>query len=226
MMAMQFNLLPDVKLRYIQAQKTRNLVTSIALLACGVAVALFLILLFSTDVIQKKQLSDADKDITCLTKQVQNTPGFARVLTVRNQLNTLPTLHGSKHISSRIFGYLPQVTPTNVKVTSLTLDFTTNNMLVNGTADSHHTINAFIDTLKFTTYKLNDQDSNHAAFPSVVESGFNVAPNNVNYALSVQFDPQLFSNQSGQAPKLNVPNLVSTRSVVADPANVLFSGGQ
>lgn len=229
MSAVQFNLLPDIKLQYVKSQQTRNKVISLAVLAGSVALGIFLILLIFTAVIQKKQLSDADKQIAAQTADIKSIDGIEKVLTVQNQLTTLSGLHQNKHISSRIFGYLSQLTPPNVSLGRLSLDFSTNTLVLEGTANSQATVNTFIDTLKFTKYQIGSTDSSHQAFPSVVESSFSIIPPKVSYALNVQFDPKLFANNllssAGvpQEPKLQVPNQITTGSS-ADPASFPFNG--
>src|SRR5438309_11123953 len=158
MSAVQFNLLPDVKLNYIKAQRSKSIVVTISLVVTGAALALFIILLFTVDVLQKKQLSDADKDIKASSQKLEAIPNLDKVLTIQNQLSALSNLHHNKHIASRIFNYLPQVTPSNVRIGSISTDFVGNTMTVDGTAGSQHDVNVFIDTLKFTTYKLGDSD--------------------------------------------------------------------
>ncbi|MEX1995191.1 MAG: PilN domain-containing protein, partial [Candidatus Saccharimonadales bacterium] len=229
MSAVQFNLLPDIKLQYVKSQQTRNRVISLSILVSGVALGIFLLLLIFTVIIQKKQLSDADKQIVATTAEIKSIDGIEKALTVQNQLTTLSGLHQNKHVSSRIFGYLSQLTPPNVSLGRLSMDFSTNTLVLEGTANSQSTVNTFIDTLKFTKYQIGSTDSFHQAFPSVVESSFSVIPPKVSYALTVQFDPKLFSNNllssAGvpQEPKLQVPNQVTTRSSV-DPANFPFNG--
>src|SRR4051812_38148823 len=104
---LQFNLLPDVKLAYITAQKTRNLIIAVALAVTGVALVIFLITLFTVEVVQKKQLKDASANVTKASQDLKNIPGLDQVLTVQNQLIALQTLHQGKHASSRIYTYLP-----------------------------------------------------------------------------------------------------------------------
>jgi hypothetical protein len=223
MSAVQFNLLPDVKLHYVKAQRIRNLVMTIALLIGGISLAIFLLTLFTADVVQKKQLSDANGQIASATNQLKQVPDLQKVLTVQNQLTTLSGLHKNKHVSSRIFTYLPQITPTNVKISNLSADFSTNTLLITGSANTQHSVNTFIDTLKFTTFKVGDQGNANKAFTSVVESSFSVASGNASYSLTLHFDPQLFSNNLTQAPQLTVPQLTTTRSALDDPNNNLFN---
>ena len=226
----QFNLLPDIKLATVKSNRSRSLAVSIALIISVASAAIFLILLGLTSVVQKKQLSDADKTIASATAKLQSMNGLDKMITVQNQLSTLVDLHKNKHISSRIFSYLPEVTPTQVSLGRLAMDFKANTMQIDGTALDQKSVNTFIDTLKFTTYIVNSGDSPKNAFPSVVESSFSIGTKNVSYSLNVTFDPALFSNNildsqgHPKAPTLQVPKLTTTRSITDDPSNNLFNG--
>ena len=224
----QFNLLPDVKLRNIHAEQSRNRVVSIAVGVSAVCVAIFVILLFSVYGVQKKQLSDANTQLNNGTSQLEAIPNINKALTIQNQLFSLVSLHQSKHISSRLFTYLSQVTPANASVGSLNVDLVKDQMTLAGTADSQATVNTFIDTLKFTQYKV-ASGSAVSAFPSVLESAFSINSANVSYSLTVQFDPKLFANNltdsagAPQAPTLQVPDQATTRATSPDSASGIFN---
>ena len=228
MASVQFNLLPDIKLKADKSRRLRDVIYSGAIAISVISLAIFLIMLFSVDVIQKKQFNDAGKNLDSTNAQLKSVANINQIITVNNQLQTLVNLHQNKHITSRIFTYLPQVTPSAVSIGKLDIDTTANTMSITGNADSQKTVNTFIDTLKLTTFKVGDTDSAHPAFTSVVESGFAINPTNVSYTLNLSFDPQLFannlldSNGKAQTPILSVPKLTSTKAAIDDPNNVLF----
>lgn len=227
MATVQFNLLPDVKMKSVKAQRGKGLIISIAFLVSIAAIAVFIVLFVSVNLVQKKMLNDADGDIAKYSKELKEIPNIDKILTVQNQLNSLSSLHQSKHITSRIFIYLPQVTPASVKISNINLDLTTNTMTIDGTADSQLSVNTFVDTLKFTNYKVGEQGKEVKAFPSVTESSFSISQGDVSYSLSMTFDPTLFANNlldsegRSQTPILVVPKLTSTHA--ADPASALFN---
>lgn len=221
-MRVQFNLLPEVKQKYIEAQHTKRTISAIAVAVTAGCVALFLLMLSIVYGVNKLQLSSADNSIKKYQQQLSNIPNIGKILTVQNQLNALVGLHQSKHLTSRIFPYLTELTPTNVKIGQVQMDLTADTMELDGTADDQKAINTFIDTLKFTTYKLNNQETHKNAFTSVVESSFGVDPKGASYTLNIQFDPALFQNSDNVS--LTVPALATTRSVLDDPTNVLFNG--
>ena len=223
MSQVQFNLLPDIKMTYVKAQRTKRLVVLVAFLVTGVTLAIFLVILVTVDGLQKKQLSNADKDIAKYTKQLENTKDLSQILTIQNQLKTLATLHQEKRAASRLFTYLPQVTPANVNIGKISIDFAANTMEIDGTTDSLASVNKFIDTLKFTKYKIDEQSSDSKpAFTSVVETSFALDAKGASYGISIQYDPILFSNKTKVA--LVVPQQTTTRSVLNDPSLLLFDG--
>ncbi len=223
----QFNLLPDVKLESLKTHRARNFVVAISIVVAGVSLFILLLLVGMVEVVQKKQMSDAQKDLNNANSQLGSISDLNKIVTVQNQLYTLSGLHKNKHMASRIFDYLAQLTPTNASIRRLDLDLTQSTLSINGNADSQKTVNTFIDTLKFTTYKAGDTDSPHPAFSSVVETNFAINASNVTYSLDMQFDPKLFANNLTdsqgrlQAPKLSVPSLTTTR--IGDPTNSLFN---
>lgn len=216
----EFNLLPDLKMNMVKAARTRNTIISLVLLTSAASLAIFILLLFTTAVVQRKQLSDTDGDIKVASNTLKNTPNLEKILTVQNQLKSLTGLHQGKKATSRVFTYLPQVTPNNVSINGLTIDLDTNVMQISGSAVSQHAVNTFIDTLKFTTLEADGSTKN--AFPTVIESDFAFAGDRVSYVLNVHFDPVLFSNQQ-TPPTLQVPSTTTTRSVVDNPSS-LFTG--
>lgn len=228
MAKIQLNLLPDLKQKSVKTQKTRTVITSASILVTAVSVGIFIVMLLSVYVVQKKQISDANKDLTTYSKKLSDVADLNSILTVQNQLSSLSQLHKDKHASSRLFDYLPLVTPNNISLSTMSVDFGANTMDVEGTADSQKSVNTFIDTLKFTTYTLDTKSKAVSAFPSVVESNFSIGSGSVSFSLNVSFDPALFSNSTSDsngklvAPKLNVPQQTTTRSNV-DPSG-LFNG--
>lgn len=230
MSMVQFNLLPDVKLQYIRVERTKKLVYTIAGLVSVISLALFLIALVSVDVLQKSEMNSAGTSVDKASSQLKGITQVNNIITVQNQLKSLVSLHQNKNITSRIFTYLPQLTPANVSINKLDLDLTKDTMDISGTANSQQDVNTFVDTLKFATYKVASTDTPKAAFTSVVESGFSITANNISYSISVQYDPKLFANNlldsqgKPQAPTLTVQK--SPAAAQLNPNSTLFNSTQ
>lgn len=205
----QFNLLPDVKAEYIKARRTKRLVIFISTIVGLVSVTIFLLLLVAVDVVQKKELNDANSKISSYSKQVKAVPDLDKILTVQNQLDTLTKLHDDKAVSSRLFTFIEQVTPTQASISALNIDFTQNTLSITGEAPSLDVVNAYTDTLKATTYKTDSSDTDTTpAFSAVVLSAFGRDSKGATYTITLNFDPLIFSS-TNKSVTLVVPKTVA-----------------
>lgn len=212
----QFNLLPDVKLEYIKARRTKNMVVVSSIVVGGSALAVLILLFTGVSVLQKKHMNDLTKDIKTYTKQLENTPDLNKALTVQNQLKSLETLHQKKPITTRLFGYLNQITPSSITISAVSLDIEKQTLGLTGNATDLTSINKFVDTIKFTNMKV-DNNQNQKAFTEVVLSSYTVAQagGKATYQVSFKFDPVIFDGTKQVA--LEVPKQTSTRSETEKP---------
>jgi Tfp pilus assembly protein PilN len=222
-MTIQFNLLPDIKVEYLKARRQQHLVILASVLTSIVFVTIFVLLISIVYGLQKKNLSDLNTDIKKSSNELKSTKDLTKILTVQNQLTALPGLHDKKIITSRLYEYLAQVTPTSASIAKSQIDFTLNTISVSGTATDLATVNKYADTLKFTKYTTKTQKSERSAFSEVVLQTFSVDKSGVNYTISFKFDPLIFD--ATQTVKLTVPQIISTRSEVDKPS-ALFQGEQ
>ncbi|HEX5447621.1 MAG TPA: PilN domain-containing protein [Candidatus Saccharimonadales bacterium] len=223
MSKVQFNLLPDSKLRINKAQQTKHLVYTISAVVTICSIALLLIMLLVVDGVQKKMMDDAAAKVDNSSKQLQNMD-VGKIITVQNQLQTLTGLHQNKHITSRIFSYLPKVTPPGVSINKLDLDLTQNTLNISGTANSQKDVNTFVDSLKQATYKIGDSAA-APAFQQVVESGFNITGQNVGYSIDMQFDAKLFANNLKDSQGNPVTPVISVSGASGNQSGNLFNDG-
>lgn len=211
----QFNLLPDVKIEYIKARKLKRLLFFAALLALGISV-LLIILTFSMAALQKQHLSNLDKDIAKLEEEFNSIEDLTKILTVQNQLNTLPGLYDGRPAAERLAGYIDQVTPAEegTGISRLELDFNASTFVIEGVANNLETVNKFVDALKFTEYTVTMPDSDEvttgSAFKDVVLSDFSRDESAAGFTISMEFDPLIFDSKANA--KLEVPSQVTTRS--------------
>lgn len=212
----QINLIPDVKDNYIKAQRKKRVVMLSAFTVSGVFLSIVVILGFIVYGAQKVQLSLLDKDIKSNSAKLKKIESLDKILTVQNQLNSLTSLHQSKPVTSRIYDFLPQITPTNVQISDLKLDYETSAMEITGTAVSLEYVNKFVDTLKFTDYITDKTTEKKRAFSEVVLTNFNVDKKSVKYTINMKFDPMIFSSEA-KTVTLIVPSITSTRSQTEQP---------
>ena len=211
----QFNLLPDVKLEFVRVNRIKRMVLSISIIASTVSIILFG-LLFSWDIIQKHSISSINQTYASAKSQLQSVPNLNSILTIQNQLQTLPSINSTKPVVSRLFGFLSQITPTTVSISSLDLDFSTNKFTIGGVAGSIADVNTFADTLKFTTFTTGSSAASQNAFTNVVLSSFSVSQTSTSYSFSAQVNPALFIS-SNQISQLNIPPEITTRSIYDQP---------
>lgn len=216
----QLNLLPDVKLQYLKVRRMQRLVVSVSMLLIIASLFIFVLLIGTVDVFQKKSLSDLNHDISTYKSQLQNTPNLNKILTVQNQLQVLTSLHDQKPAATRLFGYLQQLTPADASISQFNIDYTQNTVSITGDANSLDVVNAFTDTLKFTTYKKSDGTSANA-FSAVVLSQFSRNSSGATYTITANFDPAIFDSANNVT--LTVPNIISTRSIVEQPTDLFQS---
>ncbi len=227
----QFNLLPDVKLEYLKAQYRQRVAVTTSIVVSVFFLVVLIGLFIFVRIAQPHQMNAVSSDIKKQTAEINKVEDLNRILTVQNQLKSLPALHDNKAISSRLFDYLVQLTPAQATISDVTLDLEANTLSIQGNADALSTVNKFADTLKFTNFKSNGADGKDGkAFSNVVLSSFALtaqsssggANKQVSYTLDFAFDPVIFENvkdADGKTTdvKLTVPSIITTRSAVEKP---------
>lgn len=222
----QFNLLPEVKLQYIKAQRLKQLVISLSLLIGAGLLVIFILLFSYVDVAQKVQLNNMNNTISKDSATLKGNSNLNKILTVQNQLTTLPTLEAQLPQSSRIFGYITQVTPASATISTVSADFTQDTLTINGNANSLATVNQYVDTLEFTTYKIGNSNQGKA-FSNVSLASYNYSSQTgVSYSITLSFNADLFNNADNVS--LSVPQITTTRSVLDQPTDLFVknTGGQ
>lgn len=209
----QFNLLPDIKVQYLRTRRIKRVVILIAALVTGVSLTVMIVLFSIVHFLQKQHIDNLSGDIAATTKAIQDIPDLDKMLTVQNQLNNIAQLHGNKPVASRMIDYLGQITPADLTIANLEVNFEETTMSFTGAASSLANVNKFVDTLKFTRYEAGEDGGN--AFSNVVLASFGRDDRGASYQVNLVYDPVIFSDAA--QIKLVVPNITTTRS------NTLFS---
>ncbi len=218
-MAIQLNLLPDVKAQYIKSERTRRTAILISLI---VIVASFGLVALMGSVVygaQKIALASSNKKIDQLSTELKNTKDIEKMLTVQSQLGSLDELHNGKTVNSRLFTYLTQIIPNKVQLSSVDVNLTENTAVITGTSDGLQSNNVLVDTLKFTKYQLEGSQDQTQAFSDVVLTSFSRDDKGANFVISLKYDPALFSANSDNI-QLILKQEVTTR---LNQPNVLFN---
>jgi hypothetical protein len=217
----QFNLLPDIKMQYVKSERTKRVVVAASVLVSAGALFLLILMFLVVNVFQKDHLGDVNKDIKTYSTTLQNTKDLAKILTVQNQLQSLPALHEQKPVTSRLFKYLGQVVSAQINIGKLEVDFDQNTMTFTGTADALSSVNTFVDTLKFTTYSTEDGSiTSKSAFKGVVLSEFTrTSDKGATYTITMSFEPDIFDS-SKDVGLVVPPGKITTRSETEKPTEL------
>lgn len=230
----QFNLLPDVKQEYIKSVYRRRLITLVCLVLGSTFLVIFVLMFLFVKVNQQRHLSNLDSDIKKGVTELQKNPDLDKILTIQNQLNSLPALHDQKVMTSRVFDYLGQLTPNDAAVTHVEVDIANKKITLKGKANSLVTVNKFVDTIKFTDFVITGPEVREGkAFNSVVLQTFNIENTNqegqaptavVTYTLEFMYDEAVFKNTAvdgsavANSVTLTVPKIITTRSETQKPS--------
>lgn len=210
----QFNLLPDVKLEFIKARRNKRLVMLSASLVTAVSFTVVILLTTYVYGFQKTHLSNLSEEIERDSDEIKETPDIDKILAIQSQLGALPSLHEQKPVASRITEYISQLTPANASISRLEVNFAEMTMKFEGTANTLGTVNKFVDTLKFTEYK-GEEDRKPRAFSDVVLSSFGQEEDHTSYTIDLKFDMTIFAFSSDVS--LSVPKITTTRSELEKP---------
>lgn len=215
----QFNLLPQVKIEHIRTQKIKRLVMVAAVACIGVSAGI-LMLFFSYATVQKRHISNLDKDIAAMKAELESNSELAGILSVQGQLNSLPALYDGRPAVERIPVFIDQMTPVDVGLGRLSIDFSLSTIELSGTASSLSAVNAYVDTLKLAKFTIGDDSQSETAFTGVVLSQFGRDENEASFTITLNFNPAIFD--STQDVKLTVSAPVTTRDQ-SNPSD-LFDG--
>jgi Tfp pilus assembly protein PilN len=221
----QFNLLPDIKLEYVRAQKTKRTITTLATLVTGSALAIMVVFFLGVQ-LQNRHINNLTNDIADTSTKLEGIDDLDRILTVQSQLNTLGELHDGKPVMSRLQKFIDQFTPAQVSYAEINIDLELNTMTLTGSADSIRTVNKFVDTIKFTEYKqLLDgeevaDDSQQLAFKNVVLASFGKDDKGTSYEITLEYDPVIFSSEAG-VQLIVKEGLITTRSSIEKPDSII-----
>ncbi|MEI6237558.1 MAG: hypothetical protein WCP03_03095 [Candidatus Saccharibacteria bacterium] len=213
----QLNLLPDVKNEYIKSQRKKRLTILSAIVVSGSVLGIVLLMVSYVYIGQKLQLSSLNSNIKKNSAELQKINDLNKILTIQNQLDSLTGLHEQKPVTSRIFGYLPTVIPSDVQISSLNVNFAEESMDITGTTGSLGSVNKFVDTLKFTNLSIDQNTGEQRAFSKVVLTSFGVTNQQATFIIMLKFDPLIFSSQA-KTVSLTVPKITSTRSQTEQPS--------
>ena len=219
----QINLIPDVKAEYMRAIKLKRMIFGTSFIVIAASLGLVVMLFSYSNGVQSIQLNGLQDDIDEYSKQLAAVPDLDKILTIQNQLNSLDALHADKPVTSRLYTFIPQITPPNVSLTrfGVDLDPAVATIEIRGLARNQEDVNRFVDTLKFTKYTKGGTDEQLDAFSEVVLANFDVTDSSSTFNVVLKYNPELLSG-SVENVTLVVPTQITTRSTTERPNATLF----
>lgn len=233
----ELNLLPDVKLQYVHAQRARRRVISVVSVGGIVAVGLvvlFALYVYAVQPVRGLVIDNGIKDANSKLTQVKDLNNY---LTVQQQLADLPALHQAKPMYSRIIDFLSVLNPSapnSMRVTQLSIDSDSdaNGVTIQAYAPTYTAATVYESTLRsaqFTYTKDGQAQDPVALFDSVSLSNTALGQDSsgnkvVNFTVALEVNPAVFAFAS-TSTGVSVPNKNATNSaqnvpeVFADSAN-------
>lgn len=134
----EINLVPEVKLQMIKAQKLRNLVLYVCILVGVVSIGV-VVVLFGIKSGQDIAMANQDGKLKTLSAKLMGYEELGDLVTIQAQLDKLSEIQGGKKALSRVFGAMNVMLPQggdSVQLSNLRVDFSTNTLRLEGQADA------------------------------------------------------------------------------------------
>ncbi len=159
----EVNLIPDVKQELLKARRVRNMVVSAAVVVGAAAIGVVVLLALYVFGGQWAQNAYFDGKIADEQKKIQAISGASDLLTIQNQLEVLPQLHDSKHISSRLFSVLTTINPSapnNINISKVTISAEDGTVAIEGqSSNGFRALETFQKTIQATKLEFMQEGS-------------------------------------------------------------------
>ncbi len=212
------NLLPDIKKEYLRAKKIKGLFITGAFFVSVISIAIVALVAIYVQGYQRSQINSSQTSINTSINTLNATEDLDKIVTLQKQLLALPALNDDTTAVNRLFNFLSILTPNDVSITSLDINFTDGKIEVRGNGIDPKAVNTFIDTLKNASFIYTENPEPQVAFSSVVLSAINTDGGSI-YETRFNFDVRIF-DPTIEGLKLSVPNITSTRSYTEKPKSL------
>lgn len=236
------NLLPIERKNKASQQKAKVLMTSALYIVATTLAAVTVVLFFITQVTQQSRIDSLkeDTDIAINSINEEGDENINKLLTLQSQLESIPTLHENKAVSSRLFGYLDKLVPTNVTLTDVTVGYSgseagavdgaTDSVEISGLTTDYNGLNIFVDIIKnaeFNAASISEPDveinSNNSlftkAFSNVKTLSASSGGSGLQFTLSFNYRRELFMFTVGDI-NFRIPNIKTSVSEQERPTKL------
>lgn len=146
----EINLIPDVKLELIKAQRVRTAVISFSVIASIIMVGLVVLLSVYVFGGQALRSSLADDEIEKKGQELMQVDDLSEVLTLQNQLKVISDLQVEKKMNSRVFDMLAAVippTPNQARISQLSINSEMSTIRLEGQTAAFDSMEIFKKTI-------------------------------------------------------------------------------
>lgn len=158
----EINLIPEVKLELIKAQKVRLRVISASIVVGIVSIGVVVALSMYVFGVQTAMHQWKDDEIKKESETLFAKEDLTKVLTIQNQLARISDINSSKMIDSRMFDLLDAIkmpVDRQADVTTVTIDTDNSLVTINGEANNYVSVEVFRKTLSNMMAKYKTIDS-------------------------------------------------------------------
>jgi len=233
----EVNLIPDVKLELLRANRQRRTVISFAILLAIGSLAVVVLLAFYAFGVQTIADSFADSSISSEGKKLTSVEDLSKTLTIQKQLNTLSTQHDDKKLTSRLFDILDTTIPSGenvVAISRLALDTDEHTVSLECEArNGYEALEVFKKTIQQTKfqYSVGGEAQDPINIASNISDGERRYGENsagqrvLRFSLTFTYPDELFAPTS-QSGKVIAPNKQNATDSARGVPKSLFTGGQ
>lgn len=184
-MALEINLVPDIKNEMIKALKLRNFIFFLCIVVS--AGAIVVVLIFGSIVGgQSVALNDKNNTLDQMSGTLNGYSDLGEFLTIQNQVKQLSGIASNKNLLSRTFNFLLAFEPTNgdlIEFSTINVDLISSTIRIEAQADAlnepfidYNVLDAFKKSLNYLTYdygKYVDKNGNEIPSYCIVENDLN-----------------------------------------------------
>lgn len=201
----QINLIPDIKLQYLRARRTRDLAVSVSILV-GIASAGVVVLLLLVLGLQAGREVLADNAIDSEYSKLSAVEGLSDMVTIDNQLSLISGQHSAKSIHSRMFSILQAINPAkpnDVRFTSVVVDPETSSIVFEGLTDvGYPAVEVLAKTIEETVVRSTEDgeviENPLATEIQILETSYARDGENrqvLRFEMTVSYTPEVLTNQ-------------------------------
>ncbi len=232
----EINLIPNVKLELIKAQKTRSKVIAISIFVGVASLSVVAVLLAYIYMVQSIRGVFADNEIKSGSAKLAKVEDLSKVLTIQNQLTKISELNDSKKIDSRIFDILQVIIPREsagsstplIQISTISIDPESSVITIDGqTGQGYSAVEIFKKTIDGARVKYDDSDSkNPLSFASDISTantsyGEDSSGKKVlRFTMSFKYAEEIFAYSSKNASIYVVLNGNVTDSYLGVPKSI------